>query len=253
MGSFTRSIPVFILKQKGHRTCIFRCGFVADPCELWLGLPAEDNNSGRDSMTSQLYSHHGENHYRVVSKEGNGALIFSRREYSGGEHEHPEAQVSILFGRASASLLTHSETGKTLRTAVGRVSFTYIPPGQPHKLNWRNDGELLNLYVSDQSLRELAEQSGSQLPGLKIADRSDRAVYEIGRLLLDEFQSMGGLAPTMIDHAIALISRRVLRATDRIAKGEASGLLSLKRLQPAIDMIHENPERDFTLIELARL
>jgi AraC family transcriptional regulator len=57
----------------------------------------------------------------------------------------------------------------------------------------------------------------------------------------------------MIDHAICLISRRLLRAGERISKGESSGLLSLSRLQPAIDTIHGNPERDFTLIELARL
>ena len=68
----------------------------------------------------------------------------------------------------------------------------------------------MNLYVSDQSLRELAEQSGSPLPGLQLADRPDRAVYGIGRLLVDEFQSMGGLAPAMIDHAIVLIARRIL-------------------------------------------
>ena len=111
----------------------------------------------------------------------------------------------------------------------------------------------MNLYISDQSLRELAEECGSQLPGFKIADRPDRSVYEIGRLVLDEFQSMGGLAPTMIDHAICLISRRLLRANEGISKGDALGLLSLRRLQPAIDTIHGSPERDFTLIELARL
>ncbi len=111
----------------------------------------------------------------------------------------------------------------------------------------------MNLYISDQSLGELAEECGTPLPGFEIADRLDRAVYEIGRLLLDEFQTMGGLAPTMIDHAICLISRRLLRANERISKQDASGLLSLRRLQPAIDTIHGSPERDFTLIELARL
>ncbi len=204
-------------------------------------------------MPSQVYTNHGDNEYRVVSKDGNGALIFARPDYNAGEHEHPEAQVSILFKGASAGLRTHGETGKTLRIELAPQSFSYIPPGQPHRLNWRSKGELLNLYISDQSLRELTEQCGPQLSGFKIADHPDRAVYEIGRLLLDEFQTMGRLAPTMIDHAICLISRRLLRANERISKKDASGLLSLRRLQPAIDTIHGNPERDFTLIELARL
>ncbi len=204
-------------------------------------------------MESQVYSYKDELEYRVQSGEGNGALIFSRPEYNAGEHEHPEAQVSILFRGASANLLTHSDSGKTLRTGIGRESFAYIPPGQPHKLNWRSDGELLNLYISGQTLSAITDQNGFQLPGLKLPERPDRAVYEIGRLLLDEFKSMGGLAPTMIDHAIALIAGRVIRATEAVSTGGTSGLLSVKRLQPAIDFIHGNPERNFTLVELARL
>ena len=145
-------------------------------------------------MPSQVYTNHGDDEYRVVSRERNGALIFARPHYSRGEHEHPEAQVSILFKSASASLLIHSDTGKTVRTGLVPESFSYIPPRQPHRLNWRNEGELLNLYVSDQSLSELTQDHGSQAPGLEVAGHPDRAVYEIGRLLLDEFHSMGGLA-----------------------------------------------------------
>ena len=204
-------------------------------------------------MASQVYTKHGNDEYRVVSRERNGALVFARRDYSGREHEHPEAQVSILFKGASANLLTHSESGRTVRTGLVPESFSYIPPGQPHRLNWRSEGELLNLYVSDQSLSELAQERGFEPPRFEVAGHPDRAVYEIGGLLLDEFHSVGGLAPTMVDHAICLISRRLPAGTERMSKGEASGLLSLRRLQPAIDLIHGNPETDFTLLELARL
>ena len=204
-------------------------------------------------MQSQVYTNRDHDEYRVESREQNGALVFARPDYSGGEHEHPEAQISILFKGASASLLTHSETGKTVRAGLVPESVSYIPPGQPHRVNWRSEGELLNLYVSDQSLSELAQERGSEPPNSKVAGYPDRAVYEIGRLLVDEFHSMGSLAPTMIDHAIFLITRRLLGASERIPKPEASGLLSLTRLQPAIDMIHGNPEKDFTLVELARL
>ncbi len=204
-------------------------------------------------MASQVYTNRRHDEYRVVSRERNGALIFARPDYSAAEHEHPEAQVSILFKGASASLVTHSDTGRTVRTGLAPGSFSYIPPGQPHRLNWRSEGELLNLYVSEQSLSELAHERGSQPPGCNVASLPDRAVYEIGRLLVDEFHSMGSLAPTMIDHAIWLMSRRLPGATERISKPAASGLLSLRRLQPAIDTIHGNPEKDFILIELARL
>jgi len=36
----------------------------------------------------------------------------------------------------------------------------------------------------------------------RLGDRPDRGIYEIGRILMDEFNVTGGLTPTMIGLAI---------------------------------------------------
>jgi len=204
-------------------------------------------------MATQLFSYRDDTHYRVLSGAGNAAGILRQPHCAAPEHEHPEAQISLLFRGSSPSLVTHTESGKTIRARIVPRSPLFFPSGQPHRVNWNGDGELLNPYLSRRNLQELAEESGCSLPTPEFAYRFDVGVYEIGRFLLDEFTSVGGLAPAAIDHAISLIAHRVLRTAERLTHGERGSFLSLQRLQPAIDRINGKPEQDITLAELARL
>ena len=122
-------------------------------------------------MASQLYSHQGDNEYRVLSKEGNGALIFSRAEYTAGEHEHPEAQVSILFRGASASLLTHSESGKEHANG-NRARVVYLHSSRPAP-----QAELAQRRRITESLR-----LGPDLPRSRPAERIPTSRLEARRL-----------------------------------------------------------------------
>jgi transcriptional regulator GlxA family with amidase domain len=70
---------------------------------------------------------------------------------------------------------------------------------------------------------------------------------------MDEFNATGGLTPTMIHHATSLIVSRILRVAEQLSRKTSPGVLSAKRLQPAIDFIRECPEQEFTLLELASL
>jgi AraC-like DNA-binding protein len=204
-------------------------------------------------MPSQLFSYHDDSHYRMTSGTGNAACVFRQGECNAKEHEHPEAQISLLFGALSPSLVTHSESGKSIRTRIGPQSSLFFPCGQPHRLNWNGNGALLNLYISRASLQELAAEGGWCLPPPHFVYRSDGRVYEIGQFLLDDFLSVGALAPAAIDHAIALVAHRVFRTATPIDLRKPSSFLTLQRLRPAIDKISAVPEQDFTLVELARL
>jgi AraC-like DNA-binding protein len=204
-------------------------------------------------MTSQLFSHHDDTHYRMTSGTGNAACILNLGDCNASEHEHREAQVSLLFGGLSPTLLTHSESGRSIRTPIAPQSSLFFPCGQPHRVNWSGNGTLLNLYLSRSSLQELADECGWRLPTPHFVYRSDERVYKIGQFLLDDFISVAGLAPTAIDHAIALVAHGVFRTAAPIALRKPSSFLTLQRLRPAIDKISAVPEQDFTLVELARL
>ena len=204
-------------------------------------------------MSSQLFSYHDDKHYRLTSGTGYAACIFRLGDCNAAEHEHPEAQISMLFGGLSPSLVVHSESARSIRTPIAPQSSLFFPCGQPHRVNWNDNGALLNLYLSRESLQELADEGGCCVPTPQFVYRSDGRVHEIGRFLLDDFMSLGGLAPTAIDHAIALVAHRVFRTAAPVTIRKPSTFLTLQRLGPAIDKISAAPQDDFTLIELARL
>jgi hypothetical protein len=56
--------------------------------------------------------------YKVYSDKISVAGILRQSDCAAAEHEHPEAQLSILFRGNAASLLTHDESGKTTKTGI---------------------------------------------------------------------------------------------------------------------------------------
>jgi AraC family transcriptional regulator len=169
------------------------------------------------------------------------------------EHEHSEAQLTVVFAGEAPSLVTHDETGRTRKRELQGESFLFMTPGQPHRVNWDSYGEVLHLWMKQDDLRELAEQTRCPLPVSQTGDHLDRGIYEVGRMLVDEFDSTGGLTPTLLNHATSLMVMRVLRVSERLSRDTPTGLLSLARLQPAINRIHDCPEKEFKLAELAAL
>ena len=149
--------------------------------------------------------------------------------------------------------MSHGETGKTTRTQILPDSFVFVAPEQPHRLNWSEDGEVLHLWVAKETLQEISEQTKCPIPVSKLGDRPDRGIFEIGRMLMDEFNATGGLTPTIANHASCLMISHVLRISGLIPRKLPSGILSRNQLLPAIDFLSECPERDVTLSELARL
>ncbi len=191
---------------------------------------------------------------RTILPESNrAASILCEMDFAAREHEHAAAQISILFKCEKAKLVTHDGNGKVTRTAVVPQSFAYIAPGQPHRTHWSGYGELLNLYFDENWLRELGEQIGCPLPSSQASYLPDPSIYEIGRLLMEEFTWAGALLPSTVDHATVLMAHRLLRVSGRFSTHQSAGLLSQTRLQPAIEFINAHPERHLLLEELARL
>jgi AraC family transcriptional regulator len=191
--------------------------------------------------------------YKVCSDRLCIAGVLRQFDCVAEEHEHSEAQLTVLFRGKSPSVVSHNESGRTTRTGILAGSFVFVAPDQPHRLNWSDDGEVLHLWIPKQTLSEISEQIGCPIPASRLGDQPDRSVHEIGRILMNEFNTTGGLAPTMVNHACSLMLSHVLRTSNQLSREVSSGLLSRERLQPAIDLISECPEYEFTLLELAGL
>ena len=195
--------------------------------------------------------------FASITKSSNGEMIVGGicrdNDCFLPEHEHPEAQLTIFFSGNVPTLLTHGEAGNTQRNDLRSDSFIFLPPDQSHRLNWNDYGEVLHLFMPHEDLLKLSEASRCPMPNIQLGDHPDRGIFEIGRLIVDEFDATGGLTPTMLDHATSLMMARMLRVTERLSRESSTSVLSVQRLQPAINILNDCPEKEFTLAELASL
>ena len=160
--------------------------------------------------------------------------------------------MSLLLRGSSPGLMVQNGVGSNTKIPVSPGSAIYVPPGQPHRIHWRGDSELINFYLSEEMLWNASEQNGCRYSESCLFVRPDRTLHEIARFLLHEFDALGHVPLPLIDHATALTAYRLLRISHP-ASDKPLGLLSLNRLQPAMDCLHSTPRKPKTLSELARL
>ena len=173
-------------------------------------------------------------------------------QFEGPEHAHPEAQVAILLSGTSAHFSRPGASG-SVHSPFTPGAFVYVPSGELHRTQWHGWTELFNLYWTGDFLRELADQEGCSFNEEPVSYRTDPAIESIGRILMDDYLRTGTLSATMIDHGRALVASRLFHISQQRSRRPRTGLLSHKRLQNAVDAMTANPERSFTLVELARL
>lgn len=190
--------------------------------------------------------------WRIEPRSELAAATIRMAHFEGPEHAHPEAQVAILLSGSSATFSRRGVSG-SVSSPVAPSSFVYIPPWELHRTQWHGLTELLNLYWAGDFLRELADQNGCSLHERPVSYRVDPAIQAVGRILMDDFLRTGTLSAMMIDHGRALVASHLFHMFDQRSLRVPIGLLSQKRLQNAIDAMTANPERCFSLVDLARL
>lgn len=181
------------------------------------------------------------------------ASLIRLGHYHGPTHTHPEAQVSLIFSATAGSLSRETRAGNIAEQSISSGSVMYFPPGESHRVQWSGFTELLNIYWTDEFIRELADQSGCRLPTEGVEVRLDPTIQAVGQILRDDFLWTGDLSPMIIDNGRAVIAARMFRTFSKGTRHTASGLLSRLRLQNAVDAMVSSPDRSFTLVELARL
>jgi hypothetical protein len=145
--------------------------------------------------------------YKVDSDKVTVAGILRQFDCAAKEHEHPEAQLSIVFRGNEASLMTHDESGKTTKTGIVADSFIFVAPGQPHRVNWKNEGEVLHLWLPNGVLRELftmpRETSGPDQTQHSLSHRRSRKSYQRcqgSALSLEGFPATAQLRKEVVTH-----------------------------------------------------
>ena len=173
--------------------------------------------------------------------------------FNAPEHSHSEAQLSFFRKGSSGTFLTHSVVGRSHSLSVAPGSVAFIPHNQPHRIHWQGDGELLHLYFSLDFMEKVTESGCSAGLLRPLSYRQESTINTLGKCLLDEFYWSGQLESDFVDHARFLIAARLLHIMEADAAKAPSGLLGVRRLQPAVEFLNEHSESHTSLADLAAL
>ena len=179
--------------------------------------------------------------------------IVRAHSFNAPEHAHSEAQLSFFRKGSSGTFLTHSVVGRSHSLSVAPGSVAFIPHNQPHRIHWQGDGELLHMYFSLDFMAKVTDSGYSAGFLRPLSYRQESTINTIGQCLCDEFYWSGQLHPEFVDHARFLIAKRLLHIMDADESKASSGLLGVKRLQPAVEFLNEHPETHTSLADLAAL
>ena len=179
--------------------------------------------------------------------------IVRAHSFNAPEHTHSEAQLSFFRKGSSGTFLTHSVVGKSHSMSVAPGSVAFIPHNQPHRIHWQGDGELLHMYFSLDFMAKVTDSGYSAGFLRPLSYRQESTINTIGQCLCDEFYWSGQLQPEFVDHARFLIAKRLLHIMEADQIKASSGLLGVKRLQPAVEFLNEHSETHTSLADLAAL
>ena len=198
-----------------------------------------------DRFTKSEETAHSE--YAVAVDSETITKIVRAQNFNAPEHSHSEAQLSFFRKGSSGTFLTHSVVGKSHRMSVAPGSVAFIPHNEPHRIHWQGDGELLHVYFSLEFMAKVTESGYSAGFMRPLSYRQESTINTIGQCLSDEFYWSGQLHPEFVDHARFLIAKRLLHIMEADGPKSPSGLLGVKRLQPAVEFLNEHSESHTSL------
>ena len=204
-----------------------------------------------DRFTTFQETAHSE--YVVAVDSKTITKIVRAHSFNAPEHAHSEAQLSFSARghRVRFSPIVWSADGAA--SPLARV--------RPHSFRTTSHivyiGEATasscNMYFSLDFMAKVTERTYSAGSLRSLSYRQESTINTIGQCLSDEFHWSGQLQPEFVDHARFLIATRLLHIMEVASTEASSGLLSVKRLQPAVEFLNEHSESHTSLADLAAL
>ena len=210
-------------------------------------------SSARSSDRFRKFEETAHSEYAVAVGSEIITKIVRAHSFNAPEHSHADAQLSFFRKGSSGTFLTRSVIGKSHSLSVAPGSVAFTPHNQPHRMHWQGDGELLNVYFSLDFMARVTGSGYSAGVLRPLSYRHESTINTIGQCLLDEFYWSGQLDPEFVDHARFLIATRLLHIMEADESKASSGLLGVKRLQPAVEFLNEHSETQTSLADLAAL
>ena len=181
-------------------------------------------------------------------------------------HRQPAWEIPESCGPHHAIVLIDFEQPtKTERVLDGRRQseqvctgdIAIIPANAQHKVSWDREGNFTLLFLEPTYVAQIAHESvdADRVEIIPYFATPDPLIYRIGVLLKSELESNGIGSRLYADSLFTALAVNLLRrySTRKPAVRDFTGGLSKRKLQQAMEYIHENLSEDLSLREIAAL
>jgi AraC family transcriptional regulator len=172
------------------------------------------------------------------------------------EHHHRQAELILTFDGGCAEVTWRGKGGRTGKLTVSAHQFCLIPPELQHACEWKNEADVVAIYIEERLLKEHVTGSFRSVivDDFQVLARVDTFLWSIGGMFRALCRT-AALQPTSFIEGIgtALASRTL----EQHFRGKQSGAISLPQLpgetlRRMLEYIHAHMRDAITVAELAK-
>ena len=172
------------------------------------------------------------------------------------EHHHRQAELILTFDDGFAEVSWRGKGGRTGKRVVGAHQFCLIPPNLRHACEWKNEADVVAIYIEERLLKEHVTGSFRTVvvDNFQVLARVDTFLWSIGGMFHALCRTTAIQPASFIEGIGTALASRTL---EQHFQGNQSGAnlipkLPGETLRRMVEYIHAHMRDAITVAELAR-
>src|ERR1035438_7947623 len=172
------------------------------------------------------------------------------------EHHHQQAELLLTFDGAHAEITSRSKSGHIGKRSLGAHQFCLIPPHVPHECEWKNEADVVAIFMEERLLREHVNGPFRTVivDDFQVLTQVDAFLWSIGGMFRSLCRITAIQPASFIEGIGAALAARTL---EQHFHGGHPGAISLPKLPGAalrrmVEYIHAHMRDAITVTDLAR-
>ncbi|HVZ64155.1 MAG TPA: helix-turn-helix domain-containing protein [Opitutaceae bacterium] len=172
------------------------------------------------------------------------------------EHHHRQAELFLTFDDASAEIAWRGKGRRSGKQSVGPHQFCLIPPNLPHECEWKNEADVVAVYIEERLLREHVNGAFRTVvvDDFQVLTRLDACLWSIGGMFRDLCRTSAIQPASFVEGIGTALASRTL---EQHFRGTHDGAPSLQKLpggtlRRMVAYIHAHMRDAITVADLAR-
>jgi AraC family transcriptional regulator len=172
------------------------------------------------------------------------------------EHQHRQAELILTFDGGCAEIAWRDKGGRTVKRSVGAHQFCLIPPELRHACEWKNEADVVAIYIEERLLKEHVNGSFRTVivDDFQVLARVDTFLWSIGGMFHALCRTAAIQPASFVEGIGTALASRTL---EQHFHGNQSVTIALPQLpgdalRRMVEYIHAHMRDAITVAELAR-